>query len=204
MNEVITKSVILASKSAARLTMFEAAGVVLDAVAPMVEEDSVRKEMTAKGESAANIALALAEAKAVKISAKYPGTLVIGSDQVLETENGDILSKAETPREAAITLSDLSGRSHVLQSAAVIAENGNAAWRHVDAAAMTMRELSDEFISTYVTQYWEEIRPCVGCYRIEAEGAQLFSGVDGNQFTIMGIPLLPVLDYLRLRGNLLS
>jgi septum formation protein len=204
MNQVLTKSILLASKSEARLAMISAAGVRLDSVAPMVDEDSIRASLIEVKESARNISDALAEAKAVKISRKYPGTLVIGSDQILETEEGIILSKAETPSQAREALAQLSGKTHRLYSAAVIAEAGKPAWRHVDKAKMTMRILTPGFIDSYVGQYWEEIRPCVGCYRIEAEGAQLFAKIEGSQFTIMGVPLLHVLDYLRVRGNLPS
>ncbi len=204
MNKVMTKALILASKSAARLAMVEAAGIQLDSVAPMVDEESIRSVLQAAGTSARDIADALAEAKAVKVSARYPGALVLGSDQILEAEDGSILTKSETPDGARHILTALSGKTHRLYSAAVIAEGGRAVWRHVDKAVMTMRPLSAEFIDDYVTQYWEEIRPCVGGYRIEAEGAQLFAKVDGNQFSIMGMPLLAVLDYLRIRGNLLS
>jgi septum formation protein len=204
MNQVMTKALILASKSAARLSMVEAAGIQVDSVAPMVDEENIRSVLQASGTSARDIADALAEAKAVKVSARYPGAFVLGSDQILEAEDGSILAKSETPDDARRTLAALSGRTHRLYSAAVIAEGGRAVWRHVDKAVMTMRPLSAEFIDGYVAQYWEEIRPCVGGYRIEAEGAQLFAKVDGNQFSIMGMPLLAVLDYLRIRGNLPS
>ena len=204
MNKVIAKDLILASKSAARLAMLESAGVELHGVAPMVDEDAIRSALAAENSKARDISDALAEAKAVKISKRYPGALVLGSDQILESENGEILTKAETPDQACEKLAALSGKTHRLYSAAVIAEGGRPAWRHVDKAVMTMRVLSDAFINNYVAQYWEEIRPCVGCYRIEAEGLQLFEKVEGDHFSIQGMPLLPILDYLRIRGNLPS
>ncbi len=204
MNKVISKSIILASKSAARLAMMQAAGITLDAIAPMVDEETIRQTMVAQGQNGRDLCDALAEAKAVKVSRKYSGTLVLGSDQILESEGGKIVSKAETPAQAAAILAGLSGKTHYLYSAAVIAEGGKPVWRHIDKASMKMRTLSPDFITQYIGQYWEEIRPCVGCYRIEAEGAQLFAKVDGSQFTVMGMPLLQVLDYLRIRGNLLS
>jgi septum formation protein len=204
MNAVISKSIILASKSAARLAMLEGAGIQLDAIAPMVDEDMIRLTLSASGQSARDIGDAIAEAKAIKVSRKYPGTMVLGCDQILEREDGVIITKAETPQQARAILASLSGKAHRLYSAAVIAEGGKPVWRHVDKATLKMRVLSEDFIGEYVGQYWEEIRPCVGCYRIEAEGAQLFTRVDGNQFTVMGMPLLQVLDYLRVRGNLRS
>ena len=184
--------------------MLQAAGIQLDAIAPMVDEDALRQAMLAEGRSGRDLCDALAEAKAVKISRKYPGTLVLGSDQILENEDGSVITKAETPAQARAILAALSGKSHRLYSAAVIAEGGKPVWRYVDKATMKMRTLSADFIEEYVGEYWEEIRPCVGCYRIEAEGAQLFAKVDGSQFTVMGMPLLAVLDYLRARGNLRS
>lgn len=204
MNKVISKSIILASKSPARLAMMQAAGIQLDAIAPMVDEETIRQTMVAAGQTGRDLCDALAEAKAVKVSRKYPGTLVLGSDQILESDDGDIITKAETPAQAKRILAALSGKPHRLYSAAVIAEGGQPVWRHVDKAVMKMRVLSADFIDEYVGEYWEEIRPCVGCYRIEAEGAQLFAKVDGSQFTVMGMPLLAVLDYLRVRGNLRS
>ena len=184
--------------------MMQAAGIQLDAIAPMVDEETIRQTMVAAGQTGRDLCDALAEAKAVKVSRKYPGTLVLGSDQILESDDGDIITKAETPAQAKRILGALSGKPHRLYSAAVIAEGGQPVWRHVDKAVMKMRILSAVFIDEYVSEYWEEIRPCVGCYRIEAEGAQLFTKVDGSQFTVMGMPLLAVLDYLRVRGNLRS
>ncbi len=204
MSAAMAKPLLLASKSSARLAMLTAAGVSLDAAAPMVDEDTIRAAMVDDGASARDMADALAEAKAVKISRKHPENLVLGSDQILERADGTIMGKAESPDEAKEKLSQLSGQTHRLYSAAVIAEGGEPVWRHVDKAALTMRTLNAGFIDYYVERYWEEIRPCVGCYRIEAEGAQLFARVDGSQFTIMGMPLLEILDYLRIRGNLPS
>lgn len=200
----MTKDLILASKSAARLSMLSAAGLQIDSAAPMVDEAAIRSAMVEQGAHARDISAALAEAKAVKISKKYPAALVLGSDQILETTGGQILQKAETPDDAKQKLAYLSGRAHYLFSAAVIAEAGQPTWRHVDKSMLKMRSLSAAFIDAYVNQFWEEIRPCVGCYRIEAEGIQLFEKVEGNHFSVMGMPLMPLLDHLRRRGNLRS
>ena len=118
------------------------------------------------------------------------------------TADGGLLDKPTSPEEAKAHLKMLSASIHRLISAAVISEGGASVWRVVDTAQLTMRALSDEFIETYVAKYWQEVRHCVGCYRIEAEGAQLFSAISGSQFTVIGLPLLPVLDYLRVRGKL--
>lgn len=180
--------------------MLRAAGVELTAEAALVDEEAIKEGLVGEAAKPRDIADALAEAKAVKISRKYPTALVLGCDQILVGADGTLFSKAETPDEAKAHLALLSGKTHRLISAAVIAQGGEAVWRIVDSAQMAMRTLSDSFIDSYVAQYWDHIRHSVGCYRIEAEGAQLFASVSGSQFTIIGLPLLPVLDYLRTKG----
>lgn len=192
----------LASQSAGRIAMLRAAGVEVDAHPALVDEASIKASLITNGAKARDIAGALAEAKARKVSGKYRTALVLGCDQILVTASGQILDKPESPDEAREHLAMLSGKKHNLISAAVIYENGKPLWRIVDTAQMTMRALSGHYIEQYVASYWENIRHCVGCYRIEAEGAQLFASVSGSQFTIIGLPLLPVLDYLRTRGLL--
>ncbi len=184
--------------------MLRDAGVEVTAVASMVDEDSIKHAMMADGAKARDIADALAEAKAVKISRKNPGDLVIGSDQILQTVDGVLLDKPEDTKQAKMHLQILSGSTHRLISSAVICEAGKPVWRRVDTVKMTMRNLDEDFIDTYVGRYWDEIRHCVGCYRIEAEGAELFERVEGDRFTVMGMPLIQVLDYLKLRGSLAS
>lgn len=195
-------TLILASQSAGRLAMLRAAGVDVEAQPSSVDEDSIKSAMIAEGAKPRDIADTLAEAKAVKVSRKLATGLVLGCDQVLVTADGRLLDKPEDPDMAKEHLAVLSGSTHRLISAAVICEGGMAVWRFVDTAQMTMRTLSEAFVSQYVEQHWEHIRHSVGCYRIEAEGAQLFSSVSGSQFTIIGLPLLPLLDYLRIRGML--
>ena len=195
-------SIILASGSAGRIAMLRAAGVNVTPVTAAVDEDAIKAGLVAAGTKARDIADALAEAKAVKISRKNPSDLVIGCDQILVTDEGQLLDKPENPQSAIAHLRLLSGKVHRLISAAVICEGGAPVWRIADTAVMTMRPLSGAFIDGYVTSHWEHIRHCVGCYRIEAEGAQLFASVSGSQFTVIGMPLLPVLDYLRLKGLL--
>ena len=193
---------ILASQSAGRLAMLRAAGVAVEAQSPGVDEDSIKAALIAEGAKARDIADALAEAKAIKVSRKFPTGMVLGCDQILVSADGQLLDKPESPEAAMAQLKALSGNSHRLISAAVICEGGAPVWRIVDTAQMTMRTLSEQYIADYVAQYWDDIRHCVGCYRIEAEGAQLFSSISGSQFTIIGLPLLPVLDYLRVREKL--
>lgn len=195
-------TLILASGSAGRLAMLRAAGVEVEAYSPAVDEDSIKAAMLSAGAKPRDIANSLAEAKAIKTSRKFPTALVLGCDQVLVTADGQLLDKPDSPDEAKAQLKMLSGSAHRLISAAVIGEGGASVWRIVDTAQLTMRELSDGFIDAYVAEHWQHIRHSVGCYRIEAEGAQLFASVSGSQFTIIGLPLLPVLDYLRVRGKL--
>jgi septum formation protein len=198
----MTQDVLLASNSTGRLNMLIAAGVATTAVSPLVDEDSIKAALHMDGAKPRDIADALAQAKAQKISRKYPGDLVIGSDQILETGDGRLLDKPETAEQAKEQLRALSGQTHTLISAVVICEAGQPVWRHIDTAKMTMRVLSSGFIDAYVERYWSEIQHCLGCYRIEGEGAQLFERIEGSQFTVIGMPLLPVLDYLRIRGVL--
>ena len=182
--------------------MLNAAGVAVEAVPALVDEDSIKTSLAEAGAKPRDIADALAEAKARKISRKMPTALVLGCDQICVGADGHIFDKPKTQDDARAQLARLAGSTHRLISAAVMCEQGNPVWRVVDTAQMTMRTLSPHFINDYVETYWDEIRHCVGCYRFEAEGAQLFTSVSGSQFTIIGMPLLAVLDYLRLRGLL--
>jgi septum formation protein len=168
----------------------------------LVDEQSIKTSLAQAGAKPRDIADALAEAKARKLSRKMPTAMVLGCDQICVGPDGFIFDKPETPDDARSHLAQLSCKVHRLISAAVICEQGEPVWRVIDTAQLTMRNLSPRFIDTYVETYWDEIRHCVGCYRIEAEGAQLFANVSGSQFTIIGMPLLPLLDYLRIRGLL--
>lgn len=191
---------ILASKSKARRAMLEAAGVIIEALAPNVDEEALKDGLQADGVTARNLADALAEAKAVRLSRRIGPALVLGGDQVLALEDGSMLDKPTDRDDAKAHLRLLSGKKHKLFSAAVIADQGSPVWRHIDIATLTMRNLSDAFIDSYVDAEWDNIRHCVGCYEIEGRGAQLFLDIKGSQFTIMGLPLLHLLDYLRVRG----
>ena len=195
-------TLILASQSAARIATLNAAGVSIEAVPALVDEQSIKTSLVQAGAKPRDIADALAEAKARKLSRKMPMAMVLGCDQICVGPDGYIYDKPETPEDARAHLAQLSGKVHRLISAAVICEQGEPVWRIIDTAQLTMRSLSPQFIDNYVDRYWDEIRHCVGCYRIEAEGAQLFANVSGSQFTIIGMPLLPLLDYLRVRGLL--
>lgn len=196
--------IVLASQSASRRAMLSAAQVPFEAMAPGVDEDAAKDALRADGLDARALADALAELKALKVSRRVPGALVLGCDQTLSLDDGSMIDKAVDRDDAARILRLLSGRVHHLHSAAVITLNGEPIWRHVERVRMSVRTLSDAFIAAYLDSDWDALRWCVGCYRIEGPGAQLFSKVEGGQFAIQGLPLLPLLDFLRVRGVLLS
>ena len=191
---------ILASQSAARRGMLEAAGIAFEAASPRVDEDAAKATLRQQGLDGRATADALAELKATKLSLLDAGALVLGCDSVVEAPDGTILDKAATREEAAAQLRSLAGRTHRLISAAVVAERGQPVWRHVDVAKLTMRALSDAFLEEYLDAEWPAIGGCVGGYRLEGRGSQLFAHVEGSHFTILGLPLLPLLQYLRDRG----
>jgi septum formation protein len=193
---------ILASQSLTRRHMLRSAGVLFEAATALVDERREKEALQGDGLAAHAIAKSLAELKALSLSEK--GALVIGCDQTLEYGDGFMLDKPQSERDAFDQLKTLSGRSHFLHSAIAIAENDKIAWRQVDSARLTMRELSDRFIKNYLELEYEQIRHCVGGYQIEGRGAQLFDWIEGSHFAIQGLPLLPLLKYLRERGILLT
>ncbi|WP_311270010.1 Maf family protein [Sphingobium sp. WCS2017Hpa-17] len=198
--------IVLASQSASRRALLSAAQVPFEALSPGVDEEAAKEALRADGLDARALADALAELKALKVSRRVPGALVLGCDQTLSIgdgeERGEMIDKAVDRADAERILHLLSGRVHHLHSAAVIVLNGEAIWRHVERVRMTVRPLSDAFIRNYLDADWDELRWCVGCYRIEGPGVQIFSKVEGSQFAIQGLPLLPLLDFLRVRGVL--
>lgn len=195
---------VLASQSASRRAMLEAAGVPHEAMAAGVDEETAKAALRAEGMNARSLADALAELKSLRVSRRVPGALVLGCDQTLSLESGEMVDKAESREDAARILRLLSGKVHYLHSAAVISLGGEPIWRHLERVKMTVRPLSDAFIEHYLAAEWDHICWCVGCYRIEGPGAQLFSKVEGSQFAIQGLPLIPLLDYLRTREVLAS
>lgn len=193
---------VLASQSAARRAMLSAAGVSHEALPAHVDEEAITAGLIAEHASPERIADALAEVKALKISRQHPGALVLGADSVVVTADGSLIAKPERRPDAETQLRQLAGTTHRLISAAVICEAGKPVWRSADAAKLTMRRLSDDFIRNYLDEEGEAVLGCVGCYRIEGLGAQLFTRIVGDQFVIRGLPLLAILDYLRVRGVL--
>ncbi len=189
----------LASQSAARAAMLTAAGIAFTAVLAHVDEEGIADGLA--GEPAARVADALAEVKAIKVSRRVGG-LVLGADSIAVTADGRFLAKPGTRDAATTQLAGLAGTTHRLVSAAVIAEGGVPVWRAAGEARLRMRLLSDAFIAGYLDAEGDAVLGCVGTYRIEGRGAQLFTRVDGDHFVIRGLPLLAVLDYLRVRGEI--
>lgn len=192
-------AIILASASLSRRSLLERAGVPLTVEAANVDEDEVKIALAGEGASAAQVADSLAELKAVKVSRRHPDALVIGADQVLECE-GAWYDKPKTRAEAEAHLQGLSGRTHHLQCGTCVAREGQRIWHRLDRADMTMRPLSDRFIAAYLDSIGGDAYLSVGAYQLEGEGAQLFSRVAGDYFTILGLPLLVLLDFLRAHG----
>lgn len=180
--------------------MLDAAGVPFTARAASIDEQSVKRALQADRVAPRDIADRLAELKAMRVSAAEPDALVLGSDSIVVLADGTILDKPESREQARAHLSAMSATRVALISAAVIAEAGRPVWRHVASAALDVRPLSDAFLDAYLDAEWPAIAGCVGCFRIEGPGVQLFARIVGDHFTILGMPLLPVLDYCRLRG----
>lgn len=192
---------ILASASRWRAEMLAAAGAAVEILPSAFDEDAVKAALQADGAAPAAIAQALADGKALEVSARRPGALVIGADQVMLCE-GRLFSKPVDMAAARQTLAELRGRTHELISAVAVAEAGAVVWRIHDSARLTARDYSDDFIDDYLARMGEGILDTVGGYQLESLGSQMFERLDGDWFTIIGLPLLPLLDFLRGRGIL--
>jgi len=189
--------VTLASGSASRRALLAAAGVAAHSVAPNVDEASFRTSLRAEGVPVRDQAMQLAELKAVRVSSARGG-LVIGGDQMLALGN-EAFDKPADLAEARSHLTRLSGKSHTLETAIVVCEEGRPVWRHLARPRLTMRHLTPEFIDGYVDRCGQSLLSTVGAYQLESLGSQLFSTIEGDYISILGLPLLPLLDYLRVR-----
>ena len=193
--------IILASASPWRAKMLRDAGLAIDAEAADIDERAVDAPLREANLPPEDIALILAEAKAGDVSARHPGAIVIGADQVLDFD-GEIFFKPETIEQARVNLLALRGRPHQLHSAIVCVRDGAPIWRHLASATLIMRDFTPEFLGHYLARIGENALQSVGSYQIEGEGIQLFEKIEGDHFTIIGLPLLPLLAFLRQEGVL--
>jgi len=191
-----SRPIILASASKSRASLLRAAGVSVDIVPAYTDEDSVKASMKAEGATAAQCAEMLAELKAVQVSQRHHEALVIGADQMLDCD-GAWFDKPADMAGARQHLVNLRGKTHVLPTAVAVALNGARIWHHVALPRLTVRPYSDAFIDNYLAMAGTAVLSSVGAYQLEGPGAQLFSRIDGDFFTILGLPLLELLAFLR-------
>ncbi len=200
MNIQSTSNLILASGSRARAEMLDGAGVQFTVLAAQVNEDAIKSSLLDKGRDCRGIADYLAEQKALGASIAHPDATVIGCDQVLEFLGAPI-SKSPCMAEARALLQRLRGQSHMLHSAVVLTKNGQPLWRLVDTVRLVMRDFSDAFLEDYLA-HETAILDCVGCYRLESRGVRLFTAIEGDYHSAMGLPLVALLNQLTLTGVL--
>lgn len=193
------RPLLLASASTIRLQLLRNAGIEVTAQSARIDEDSIRRALQAEAAHPRDIADALAEMKARKLAEKNISALVLGCDQILAFK-GQVYGKPETPAEARAQLGLFRDQTHQLISALVLYDEGKPIWRHISEASLTMRSLSDAYLDDYATRNWSALQHCVGGYKLEEEGVRLFSGINGDYFTILGLPMLPLIGYLATRG----
>ena len=196
-------ALLLASASPTRLTLLRNAGLSVSAQPARIDEDAVRASLAVDRAKARDVADTLAELKARKLADRNPTALVLGCDQVLEFDGQSWSKPADLP-QARNQLQTLRGKSHHLHSALVLYHDAKPIWRHIGSAKLTMADHSDAYLDAYLSRNWPQVAGCVGAYQIEGEGIRLFSAVEGDYFTILGLPLLPLLAFLSLRGFIAS
>jgi septum formation protein len=195
----LNETIILGSGSRFRRQLLENAGLAVEVDRPQIDERAAEKAVEGSGLTPAELAEILAEAKANDVSSRHPGRLVIGCDQTMALEDR-LFHKPKDMEDARRHLLALSGRTHELHSAVVLARDGETIWRHVSTARLTMRKLDPAFIGRHLARVGEKALESVGAYQIEGEGIQLFDRIEGDHFTIVGLPLLPLLAELRRLG----
>lgn len=198
----MSKAIILASGSASRRALLAGAGIEAETIKPNVDEDSAKAAMRHEGVSVRDQAMHLAELKAIKVSNQNAG-FVIGGDQMLNLD-GAAFDKPRDLDQAADHLRRLSGKAHHLETAIVVADGGQIVWRYLARPKLSVRILSEHFIRAYIDECGEPLLSTVGAYQLEGRGSQLFTQIEGDYFSILGLPLLPLLDYFRTRDVLVS
>lgn len=193
------RRIILASTSAIRRQLLANAGVQIETLPARIDEDAIRVGLAAEQATPRDVADTLAEMKARKVAERNPDALVIGCDQVLEFQRS-VWGKPDTADAAVAQLRALRGQTHRLLSAVVVYDGREPVWRHVAEVRLTMRPFSDAFLEGYITRNWPDVQDSVGAYKLEEEGVRLFSAIEGDYFTVLGLPLLPLLNYLGQRG----
>jgi septum formation protein len=192
-------SLVLASSSAVRARLLRDAGVAFEVEPARIDEEEVKHSLRGENADADAVADTLAELKARHVSRTRPGALVIGADQALVCQ-GTLFDKAPDLDHARAHLVALRGRTHELVAAVCVVRDGTRIWNHIGRARLTMRTFSDTFLDSYLAAVGEEALASVGCYQLEGRGAQLFARTEGDYFTILGLPILPLLDFLRSHG----
>ena len=195
----MTCGIILASKSPIRSLLLEKTGIEFSTVDPAIDEKEVKLSYISNNYPTRDIADVLADMKARKISNRFPDSIVIGCDQILDF-NSKILSKAKDQDELIHQLKQLQGNKHKLHSACVVYNAQKPEWRFIGSVSMTMRNLSDRYISKYVQDNWDDIKHSVGGYQMESSGISLFSKIDGDYFSVLGLPIIQLIDHLLNRG----
>ena len=200
---MLQTTLLLASQSQIRLTLLQNAGLTVTAHPARIDEEAIRASLQSDNAKPRDVADTLAELKARKLAQRHPDALVLGCDQVLAL-NDQIYAKPSTLQEARTHLTQLRNQTHHLHSALVLYHRAEPIWRHIGTAKLTMHNFSDTYLDAYLQRGWPEISHSVGGYQLESEGIRLFSAVEGDYFTILGLPLLPLLAYLKQREFIAS
>ena len=192
-------SLVLASASALRCNLLDNAGLKYICDPAAIDEHEIKEALLTEQATSTRVAETLAELKAQRVAVRHPGCIVIGADQVLDCE-GVLYDKPTDIARARADLLALRGKAHTLVTSVVIVSDGDRLWHHIDSSLLTMRQFSDDFLSHYLAQTSENVCESVGAYQIEARGVQLFEKIEGDYFSILGLPLLPLISFLRNHG----